>query len=218
MDLLLHGDTNLIVQSDSTYYGLSNAMGGAVYAVCDVNCLRNTGSLQNAGYQNRGFPMTEQVELYNANGATNFTTWLAFSPASAVSVQGDGIPNWWRLQYFGSITGSATNNSLAQNDADGTGQNNLFKYVAGLNPTNPASVFVLNVTSATNQVSAMNLSFNSLASGRTYTPQFCTDLVSGVWMPLTTYTSILTNGNQVTITDTNPIPPQEFYRINIALP
>jgi len=28
----------------------------------------------------------------------------------------------------------------------------------------------------------------------------------------------LTNGNQVTITDTNPIPPQEFYRIGISLP
>jgi hypothetical protein len=27
-----------------------------------------------------------------------------------------------------------------------------------------------------------------------------------------------TNGNQVTITDTNPIPPQEFYRIGISLP
>jgi hypothetical protein len=29
---------------------------------------------------------------------------------------------------------------------------------------------------------------------------------------------LLTNGNQVAITDTNPIPPQEFYRIGISLP
>jgi hypothetical protein len=29
---------------------------------------------------------------------------------------------------------------------------------------------------------------------------------------------MLTNGNQVTITETNPIPPQEFYRIGISLP
>jgi phosphatidylinositol-3-phosphatase len=122
---------------------------------------------------------------------------------------------WWQINYFGS-----TNNpkAAASTDADGTGQNNFFKYVAGLDPTNPASVFALKVASATNQSQAMNLNFNPLALGRTYTPQFNTNLVSGVWLPLTTYTGLLTNGNQVTITDTNPIPPQEFYRINISLP
>jgi hypothetical protein len=56
-------------------------------------------------------------------------------------------------------------------------------------------------------------------TGRTYTPQFSTDLVSGVWLPLTTYTGpIAINDNQISITDTNPIPPQEFYRIQISLP
>jgi PKD repeat protein len=123
----------------------------------------------------------------------------------------------WQLQYF-----NCTNCVLAQLnvDADGTGQNNLFKYIAGLDPTNPASMFVLNVASGTNQSQAMNLNFNPLAIGRTYTPQFSTDLVSGVWMPLTTYMGPVTNigGTQVTITDTNPIPPQEFYRIDISLP
>lgn len=44
----------------------------------------------------------------------------------------------WQIQYFG----STTNPSAAANiDADGTGQNNQFKYAAGLDPTNPASVF-----------------------------------------------------------------------------
>jgi hypothetical protein len=39
-----------------------------------------------------------------------------------------------------------------------------------------------------------------------------------VWLPLTTYAGLLTDGNQLTMTDTNPIPPQEFYRIGISLP
>ncbi len=130
---------------------------------------------------------------------------------------GDGISDCWRLQYFG--TALATNSSsCATCDADGTGQNNFFKYVAGLDPTNPASVFALKIASVTNQSKAMNLNFNPLALGRTYTPQFNTNLVSGIWLPLTTYTGLLTNGNQVTITDTNPIPPQEFYRIGISMP
>jgi hypothetical protein len=119
----------------------------------------------------------------------------------------------WLQQY-----GLPTDGSADYADTDGTGQNNLFKWVAGLDPTNPASVFVLNIASVPNPSQAMNLNFNPLALGRAYTPQFSTDLVSGVWMPLTTYTGPLTNGNQVTITDTNPIPPQEFYRIDITLP
>jgi subtilase family serine protease len=138
----------------------------------------------------------------------NYITVL--SPTEASQFQA------WLSQYF-----NCTNcvQALMSVDADGTGQNNLFKYVADLDPTNPASVFVLNITSVTSPPTQMNLIFSPVAAGRTYTPQFSTDLVSGVWLPLTTYTGPLTNGNQVTITDTNPIPPQrEFYRINISLP
>jgi hypothetical protein len=101
--------------------------------------------------------------------------------------------------------------------ADGTGQDDLFKYVAGLDPTNPASVFVLSIV-VTNHPSQNNLFFTPLALGRTYRPEFSTNLVSGTWLTLTTYTGGLTNGDQITITDTNPISLQEFYRIDISLP
>jgi hypothetical protein len=81
-------------------------------------------------------------------------------------------------------------------------------------------VFVLNIATDTNQPSENDLLFTPLALGRTYTPQFSTNLPGGVWLPLTTCTGPVTNniGTQVTITDTNPIPPQEFYRIEISLP
>jgi hypothetical protein len=79
-------------------------------------------------------------------------------------------------------------------------------------------VFALNIASVTNQSFQQNLLFNPIATGRAYTPQYSTDLVNGVWLPLTTYTGPLTNGNQVTITDTNAVLPQEFYRIDISLP
>jgi hypothetical protein len=54
---------------------------------------------------------------------------------------GDGIPDVWTQQYFGHPTGQTNDHSCATCDADGTGQNNLVKYLAGLDPTNPASVF-----------------------------------------------------------------------------
>jgi chitodextrinase len=128
----------------------------------------------------------------------------------------DGIPDWWVLRYFGHATGLSIDGSLAGEDADGTGQNNLYKYVAGLDPTNPASVFLLQLSAVTNQPTQYNLMFSPWARGRTYSPQFSTGLVGGVWLPLPGYAGPVTNGNQVTIIDTNASGPQRFYRIDIT--
>jgi hypothetical protein len=190
----------------------------------ETNLLMNSGQIDVSAYAG------QTTELFfgiaggtSTNAQITVQDIVFYTPqTNLVDSVGDGIPDAWRAQYFASAdpTGETTNGlSCATCDADGTGQNNMFKYVAGLDPTNPASVFVLNVASVTNQPQAMNLSFSPLALGRTYTPQFSTNLVSGVWLPLTTYTGPATNaGNQVTITDTNPIPPEEFYRVGISLP
>jgi Concanavalin A-like lectin/glucanases superfamily len=63
-----------------------------------------------------------------------------------------------------------------------------------------------------------SVQFGPVPAGRTYTLQFSTDLVSGVWLPLTTFTGPVTNGNQVSITDTNATQPAKFYRIDISKP
>ena len=85
------------------------------------------GALDDVRVYGRALSASEISQLYN------------------IDTIGDGIPNWWRQQYFGS--GSSTNSgSCATCDFDGTGQNNLFKYTAGLDPTNPSSAFGLNVT------------------------------------------------------------------------
>jgi len=121
----------------------------------------------------------------------------------------------WQVQYFGS-----TNNPSAapEADADGTGQNNLFKYTAGLDPTNPASIFILRIADVIAQSNQECLIFNPIATGRTYTPQSCTDLMSGAWTTLTGCGGPATNIDQVSITDTNAIEPNKFYRIDISLP
>jgi len=130
---------------------------------------------------------------------------------------GDGIPNWWREQYFG-VSSATDATDCAACDFDGTGQNNQFKYVAGLDPTNPISVFVLSITSVTNPPSSVAMMYGPWTGGRTYMVQFSTDLVSGVWLPLGTYAGPVTNLDQITATDTNAVLPQEFYRIDISLP
>src|SRR5262249_35731638 len=108
---------------------------------------------------------------------------------------------------------STTNSqSCASCDASGTGQNNLFKYVAGLNPTNPASIFNLRIAGQ------INLIFDPIVAGRTYSPEFRTNLASGSFTNLTGYSGPNTNGNQATIPDLNATQPQKFYRIRISLP
>ncbi len=130
---------------------------------------------------------------------------------------GDGIPNWWRQLYFGS--GSTTDAfSCATCDFDGTGQNNLFKYVAGLNPLDVASVFTLQISPVTGQPSQMSLMFNPVASGRTYTVQGSTNLTGGAYSDLTPISGPQTNGYQVTITDTSATQSNKFYRVRISLP
>ena len=134
---------------------------------------------------------------------------------SKVDSDQDGIPDWWMLRYFGHADGSSNDYSLATDDADGTGQNNLFKYIAGLDPTNPSSVFQLQLLAVTNQPAQYNLVFSPWIGRRTYSPQFNTDLVAGVWSPLAGYLGPFTNGNQITVTDPNAINPQKFYRVDI---
>jgi hypothetical protein len=42
--------------------------------------------------------------------------------------------------------------------------------------------------------------------------------VGGVWLSLPGYLGPVTNGNQISVTDTNAVDPQRFYRIDISLP
>lgn len=130
---------------------------------------------------------------------------------------GNGISNWWRMQYFG--TGSTTDNtSCATCDFDGTGQNNLFKYVTGLDPTNPSSTFVLQIASVTGQPNRWNLIYKPLAGGRTYSIQSTTNTPDGAYGDLSGFSGPQTNGSQVTITDQNAGQTNKFYRVHISLP
>jgi hypothetical protein len=149
-------------------------------------------------------------------GATNNVNLSVFAPDSV----GDGIPDWWRQAYFGSATPS-NSQDCATCDFDGTGQNNLFKYVAGLNPTNPASVFVVTVAPVAGQPTQKALAYNPIliGSGQVYTLQFRTNLTGGAaYATLATTSALTTNGNQVSLNDTQATQTDKFYRVDISLP
>ena len=103
-------------------------------------------------------------------------------------------------------------------DADGTGQNNLFKYVAGLDPTNAASVFVLQIASVADQPGQKTLTWTPLTIGRTYTPEYRTNLTFGSYAALAGYSGPQTNSTQVSATDVNAVEASKFYHIKISYP
>jgi T5SS/PEP-CTERM-associated repeat protein len=140
---------------------------------------------------------------------------LALDPGG--DADGDGIPNFWLEQYFGHPFGQTNDHSCAGCDADGTRQNNLFKYVAGLDPTNAGSVFLCFITNVVGHTAEKNISFSPVTDGRTYTLQSSTNVLRG-WVTLTGVSGPLTNGTQVSITDTNATQPQKFYRVHISFP
>ena len=130
---------------------------------------------------------------------------------------GDGLPDWWRQRYFGG-DGTTTNHlSCATCDADGTGQNNWFKYVTGLDPTNPASLFTLRAA-VTGQPNESQVIFSPRWTDRTYTVLFRTNLVSGQpWQNLTNANQS-DNGAERTVTDLGATKRTKFYRIQITYP
>jgi glycosidase len=88
------------------------------------------------------------------NAVTNSQLQILFTPVvdnariSGVQVRKiadvfsdtDGIPDWWRLAYFGHALGQANDHSHGSDDADGDGVSNLTEFLAGTDPLNPASV------------------------------------------------------------------------------
>jgi hypothetical protein len=127
---------------------------------------------------------------------------------------GDGIPDWWRQLYFGGDGSTTNSQSCATCDEDGTGQNNEFKYVAGLNPVNTNAVFALNIASNF----PPSISFGPVAAGRLVVPEFRDDLAGGAWRNLTSPITTLTNDSQYLISDPDPSTNARFYRVQIILP
>lgn len=125
----------------------------------------------------------------------------------------DGIPDWWMIQYFGHPTEQASDLSLAQDDADGTGMSNLQKYLVGLNPTNPASLF--RVTAVNPQGTNTLISWEA-GGGRTNAVQAAatvagpyTNISPAIWLP---------GSGDVFTNYLDPVPNQatRFYRVKLG--
>lgn len=126
----------------------------------------------------------------------------------ANDTDGDGIPDWWTLLYFGHATGSAADKTRAQDDYDGDGMSNLAEYLAGTDPTDPRSD--LKINSITPVSSGITLHFTVVA-GHSYTLQYSASL-SGPWQRLADVQTASATGSQAA-TDTTAGQRTRFYRL-----
>ena len=165
-----------------------------------------------------GVATTENV--YADSPATVYGTYLGVTGAVVLLVlnsnpdnygvyAGDQVPDAWQVRYFG------TNNLLGVASAtNATGQNNLYAYIADLNPTNPGSLFQV--------VAVSNLPPNKVvyfmsSTNRLYELLWKTNLLSGVWTNLPGAIPVAGNGGISSLSDTNGVN-KLFYRVQVQLP
>ena len=134
-------------------------------------------------------------------------------PDNFGSYAADGLPDDWQVQYFGLNNPKAGPNA----DATGTGQTNLFKYVAGLNPTNATSRFAVNIQAVPGQPGQMQVVFSPVVSGSSYTVVSKGNLSDPTWTPLAASTQS-DSGQQRTVTDLGFSGARRFYRVSVSRP
>jgi hypothetical protein len=145
------------------------------------------------------------------NGLASFPkqtfTGLITLSRRANSSYNDGIPDSWRLRWFGTI-----NNLLSVSNAcpSGDGINNWMKYVAGVNPNTPNNFPSLNPNATPPSGAAMSIYWPTV-SGKQYVILSSASLFPGNW---TTNTIITGNGANMEFDD-NSSGAVKFYRVLI---
>jgi sugar lactone lactonase YvrE len=117
----------------------------------------------------------------------------------------DGIPDTWRLLYFGTVSNPL---SAADADPDGDGASNWQEYIAGTNPMDATSVFKL-LPTTTALGSGFALQWTSVVN-KTYSLQSSTSLSSEIWT--TVATNLTGAGQALQWTDTDASATAKFYR------
>lgn len=176
-----------------------------------ISAINNSG-IATASLVYQDSPATVQASYQGFLGSLSLTV-LNANTDDFGAYAGDGLPDDWQAQYFG----QNNPNAAPSKDADGTGQNNLFKYIAGLNPTDRNAVFRVAVDSVAGQPTQKQIVFGPVLADRTYTVVYKTNMTDSGWTPLTG-ASQNDNGQQRTVTDMSAGGKQKFYRVQISKP
>ena len=147
--------------------------------------------------------------------ANDQTNWLGASPTAGRAndtnpnpdSDGDGLPDSWEIQYFGSISDPR---ATADGDPDADGFSNLQEYVAGTSPVDTASL--LKIDSADRAGGTTTLRFTAVA-GKTYSVVYSVALGNGAWLKLKDVPAQATTGPLAVTDSAADAGAARFYRI-----
>ncbi|MDD2455529.1 MAG: hypothetical protein PHE10_04270 [Kiritimatiellae bacterium] len=132
-------------------------------------------------------------------------TVLDTLPDNYGSYAADSIEDGWQIGYYG----FDNPNAAPGYDPFGTGDN-LFKYIAGLNPTDPESRLHLRIARSTGTTA---LEVEPIVAGRIYAILQSATLDAEQWSTLTPHETRDTGAVRTFINATNA--PSMFYRVRI---
>ena len=152
-------------------------------------------------------------QSWNVAGITNDLNRVQDVFASAqdslvTDSDGDGIPDWWMLKYFGHATGQPSDLSRAQDDADGDGLSNGQEYLTGTDPTNFNSVLALQVSPVTGASNAVSLTWPAVP-GKSYQVQYKNDLNASNWTNYSGSISLISRQGVIVVPAS---PAKRFFR------
>lgn len=129
------------------------------------------------GYYAANAPQGDAVRILN------FVRLVRAGTPSALDSVGDGIPDWWRRQWFGGAGTTTNATSCATSDTDNDGLTVAQEYAVDTNPTNAASrLALLSVASPSNNVQLVWTG----GTAATQVIEFRADLATGSWVGLAT--------------------------------
>lgn len=196
------------VQDDDTTTAVSAGAVAWSVAAGPLTGISSAG-LVSAGLVYENTAATAQGTLAGFTGSLNLTV-LDTLPDNFGSYANDGIDDSWQVQYFGLNNPSAAPGV----DASGTGQTNLFKFVAGLNPLDPNARFRVQAAPVAGQPGQKQIVFGPVVAGRTYSVRAASDLTSGNWNTLSGGISV--NGDEGTFVDPNAAGARKFYEVQVT--
>ena len=156
--------------------------------------------------------------IYAGNTGTLGLTVVNVNDDNYREYAGDGIGDKWQVDYFGQPPNANAGPAI---DITGTGQNNLFKYFAGLNPIDRSAsnaVFTLAIQPVPGQPARKNLTFSPAWADRNYTVKSKPDLNVATWGSISASGLTISSGTTGTITDLSATGAKKFYRIEITKP
>gem|GEM_PF-6649955 len=120
-----------------------------------------------------------------------------------LDTDGDGLPDDWEQQYFGSTTGGNPNV-----DSDGDGVSNYAEFVAGTSPLDPNAR--LTPVSITSDATTVTLTFRTV-TGKRYQLEYSDDIAAPTWTNLGNV--VAADSDSLVLTDAPGSSTQRYYRL-----